>query len=113
MGYWSVFAPVDYMDEHSDYPVSLSPDAATARVMEVVPRPGRVTLERDDAGKLVATTVKNTPAWAWIIPLGWALIRRNCYAQIEVTAAPGGSLISARGKLDNRAATRLRALRNA
>ena len=47
----------------------------------------------------------------WVIPFGVFFIRRNCRADITVTPTAFGSVVHVRGKLDTRAASRLRALR--
>jgi hypothetical protein len=115
MGYWSVFTSVDKLDEHCDYTVAgASADEALQAAERVLPKSGRVVVRRDANSAVVATTVRHTPAWAWaaaILPV--LFVRFDRTATITVTEESGGAVLHARGKLDTRAASRLRALRTA
>jgi hypothetical protein len=113
MGYWSVLTSVDYMDEHCDYVVPLTASAALDAVEKAISRTGRVVAERVSDDELRALTVKHTPAWAFAVPLGWLLIRKDCTANIKVSETETGTVLTVRGKLDTRAASQVRALRAA
>ena len=120
MGYWSVFASVDSLDDNCDYVVSEDPDDALQAVLETLPMAGRVSCEQLPDGSVRATTMQHTPAWVlagWLIPpLGITLtlaVRVKRTATVTATATPTGSVLHARGKLDTRAASRLRSLRAA
>ena len=118
VGYWSVFASVDSLDDSCDYPVPVDADDALRAVLGTVPMPGRVSCEQLPDGSVRATTTQHTPAWvfaAWLLPpVGLALtlaVRVNRTATVTATATPTGSVLHARGKLDTGAASRLRSLR--
>jgi hypothetical protein len=109
MGYWSIFASVDYMDEHSNYLLPMSVEQALDATEQSLTRPGRVEVQRTPDGGLVALTVKHTPAWA-VPDIFVFFIRKTRRAEITVRESPRGAVVSVRGKLDTEAASNLRAL---
>jgi hypothetical protein len=118
VGYWSIFAGADAMDEHSNFPIAMEPVAALQKVEQVIVRPGRVVCERAGDDEVQVTTVKYTPAWAFagliLPPIGVVLlltVRTSRRAQIRAVPTAEGSELQVRGKLDTRAAERLRQLR--
>jgi hypothetical protein len=110
MAYWSVFRSVDYMDEHCDYPLPQQREAALAAATQALAEDGRVVVEPNEEG-LSVTTVLHTPAWAWVGLVWLVFVRRERHAVITAAESPQGSTLHVRGKLDTRAASRLRALR--
>ena len=111
MGYWSILTSVDYLDDDCNYELLLPPGEALAEIERVLPREGRVTASRTDPNTVVATTIKHTPAWAWAVPLGPLFLRTDCRADITVSGDGNRSVARVRGKLDTRAASRIRDLR--
>jgi hypothetical protein len=113
VGYWSILSSVDTLDEHCDYPVAMDADSALRTVETVLSKPGRVICESQPDGSIKVRTVQHTPAWAFIGLVPLLFVRRERVADVTVTSAPIGSVVHARGRLDTKAATRLRDLRAA
>ena len=112
MGYWSVFASVDYMDENSNYELPMPVEQALEATERALTQPDRVECQRTSESGLVALTVMHTPAWAMgnILMLFVRVTRR---AEVVVRESPRGAVASVRGRLDTRAVSRLRALATA
>jgi hypothetical protein len=109
MGHWSVFASVDYMDENSNYDLSMTPEKALETAELALTSHGRVEVRRTERG-LEVRTVKHTPAWALATLIGWLFIRQTRNATVTVQESRRGAVLAVRGSLDTRAALRLRAL---
>ena len=118
MGYWAILSSVDEMDEHSDFAVNSSSAAAVQTLREILPAPGRVACEQIGEFELDVLTLKHTPAWVFlglVIPVIALVlmfaVRVTRRARVTVESSPTGCVLHVRGKLDTRAAVRLRALR--
>jgi len=81
--------------------------------------PGRVQGGFTPDGALHADTTNHTPGWALMLiaspvfPIGLILtlaVRKTRHAVITASATPTGSVLHLRGKLDTRAANRIRAM---
>lgn len=120
MGYWSIFASVDELDDRCNYEVPMSLPDALAAAAKILPAPDRVIVQSIGDAELTVTTIKHTPAWViigWLLPpVGLVLtltVRSDRSSAIKVRAAESGSVIEARGRLDTQAASRLRSLQAA
>jgi hypothetical protein len=118
VGYWSILSSVDEMDDNSNFEISMVGDEAMQAVETALTRPGRVVCQRISDTDLLATTVKQTPAWAYaglvVLPIGIVLlasVRVERIATIRFDPSPHGVVLRVRGQLDTKAASRLRALR--
>ena len=111
MSYWSVFRSVDYMDEHCDYELPGSREVALSTATQALSEEDRVVVGPGGDEGLEVLTVKHTPAWAWVGLAMLLFVRKQPRCVITTSEAPGGTVLHVRGKLDTRAASRLRALR--
>jgi hypothetical protein len=106
---WAIYKSVDELDQA--FVVDLPPEEALNAIEAKVPRRtwilkgDRTITTRDPDGSLVANTLKHTPAWAFVVPFGWLLIRRDYQTRITAEPHEGGTLIRVKGKLDSKAAT--------
>ena len=104
--HWSIYSSVDDFDSH--FHVDQPPVQTLTAIATVLPRRSRVFCEEQPDGSLLATTVKHTPGWAFVIPFAPLFVRRTERAVITATEHPRGSEVNVVGRLDSTSAHQMR-----